>query len=102
MYKRIATAALIFGMVATAPPALAQSNCAPRDKVISQLADKYGEVSHGVGLQSASKLVEVWSSKTTGSWSIVVTHANGLTCVLAAGQVWTPNPAFAFAGDPEA
>jgi len=102
MFKRIATAALIFGMAATAPPAMAQSKCAPREKIISQLTDKYGEVSHGAGLQSANQLVEVWSSKTTGSWSIVVTHASGLTCVLAAGQNWIPNPEFALAGDPAA
>ncbi len=102
MFKRIATAALIFGMAATAPPALAQSACAPRDKIVSQLTDKYGEVSHGVGLQSGTKLVEVWSSKRTGSWSILVTHASGLSCILATGKNWTPNPKFALAGDPAA
>jgi len=89
-------------MAAMAPPAMAQIKCAPRASIVSQLTEKYGEVSHGVGVQSEKKLVEVWSSKTTGSWSIVVTHANGMTCVLATGQNWTPNPEFALAGDPAA
>jgi len=102
MFKRLTTSALVFGMAAMAPPAFAQTYCAPRSKVVSQLAEKYGEVSHGAGLQSESALVEVWSSRKTGSWTIVVTHADGSACVLAAGKEWTANPKFTYAGDPSA
>ena len=103
MFKRIAAAALVLGMAAMAPPALAQqAKCGPRDRIVDQLAEKYGEVSQGAGLRSTTQVVEIWSSKETGSWSILVTHANGTSCLLAAGQNWVENPAFDAANEPEA
>ena len=70
MFKRILSAALVFGMAALAPPVLAQQNCAPRDAIVEQLTEKYGEVIRGGGLHSDSQFFEVWSSKVTGTWSI--------------------------------
>ncbi len=90
MFKRITVFALIFGALAAAPPVWAQSqgSCAPRDTVISQLAGKFAEVRKGAGLANANALIEVWTSKSTGSWTIIVTQANGTSCIVAAGDTW--------------
>jgi len=102
MFKRLFAAGLVFGMAALAPPVFAQSNCAPRDVVTKQLTQKFGEVSQGGGLQSQARIYELWSSQVTGSWSILVTNTSGMTCVLATGNNWTPNPEYALAFDPAA
>ncbi|MEM6659391.1 MAG: hypothetical protein AAF625_14990, partial [Pseudomonadota bacterium] len=76
-----------FGMAATAPPAFAQ-NCAQRDQIITKLQDSYAEELAFGGLQKsrgAQSVLEVWSSKETGSYTILVTHPNGLSCIVAVG-----------------
>jgi hypothetical protein len=70
-------------------PAHAQmQNCAPRDVVIERLASKYGEVFSGGGMQSGTAVFEVWTSAEDGTWTILMTHANGRSCVMAAGTNW--------------
>jgi hypothetical protein len=97
MYKRILTAALVFGMFATAPPFLisaaqAQIACGEREAVVQQLSETHREVRKGSGLASQSALFEVWASTTTGSWTILKTTPNGMTCVMAVGQGWQDDP----------
>ena len=101
MFKRLTSTALIFGMAALAPPASAQT-CGPRDQLVAQLTEKYKEISRGVGLTSATQVVEFWSSKTTGSFSVLVTYPNGTTCILATGSNWTEAPTLAANTDPAA
>ena len=89
MFKRLCATALVFGLAATAPPAHAQStNCAARDVVVERLESKFGETPTGRGLRSATQMVEIWSSAETGSWSILVTRADGVTCLMASGDNW--------------
>ncbi|KIC40965.1 MAG: hypothetical protein AB3N07_06085 [Ruegeria sp.] len=87
MFKRLFAIALTFGMAATAPPAFAQ-NCAQRDDVIAKLKDSYSEELAFGGLQKSRgghSVMEVWTSKETGSYTVLVTHANGLSCIVAVG-----------------
>ena len=87
MYKRVLTAALVFGMLATAPPvAHAQSGCGDRNAMVEQLSRTYGEARKGAGLAGQTALFEVWASNATGSWTILKTTPNGMACVVAAGE----------------
>ena len=90
MFKRILnTSALILGMtVAGTPDAHAQMACGTRDAVVAQLGDKYGEARHGGGLAGPTAIFEVWASEETGTWTILKTTPNGLTCVMAVGDDW--------------
>ena len=54
--------------------------------VIARLAERYGEAQQVVGLASDNTVVEVFASLETGTWTIIVTTAQGLTCLVAAGQ----------------
>ncbi len=69
-------------------PAHAQpaQNCAPRDKVVERLATKYGESRQSMGLGNNNSMMEVFASLESGSWTITVTMANGVTCLVASGQ----------------
>ncbi len=89
MFKRLFSAALIFGAAAMAPPVFAQSvTCMPRTTLVQTLENRHGERLTGGGLQSASQVVEVWSSDQSGSFTVFVTRTDGLACVMATGQNW--------------
>ena len=71
----------------TAAPALAQNQqCANRDTVVGRLAEKYGESRQSIGMVSQGRVMEVFASTETGTWTITVTMPNGLTCLVASGQ----------------
>jgi hypothetical protein len=63
-------------------------NCAPREKVVERLADKYGETRQSMGLGSNNAVMEVFASVESGSWTITVTMSNGITCLVASGQAF--------------
>lgn len=70
-------------------PVLAQANnCAPRDVVVDRLSLTYGEVFNGGGLQSDEAVFEVWISEEAGTWTILMTQADGTSCIMAAGTDW--------------
>ncbi|MEO1139869.1 MAG: hypothetical protein AAFW87_10475 [Pseudomonadota bacterium] len=96
MFKRIVTAALVFGAAAIGPPTLAQAQtrqCMPRDALVDRLQSQYGERPSGGGLQSPQQLLEVWSSQTSGSFTVFITQPNGMSCVVATGLNWTSTTA---------
>lgn len=87
MYKRIVTSALLFGAAALAPPAYA-ANCAPRDSVVERLQSKFSEQLTAGGLQATQPvqtMVEVWSSPDTGTFTVLLTNPNGISCIVGAG-----------------
>ena len=94
MFKRTFTAAMVFGAAALAPPALAQTNakCTDRNVLIEYLSSTYHESQRGAGLQSPERLLEIWSSAETGSFTIFITSANGISCVVATGGSWQSVP----------
>ncbi len=88
MFKRLFSSALIFGMAAVAPPAFA-AGCAPRDGVVQRLQQSYSETLTAGGLQKShpvDTMIEVWSSAETGSFTVLVTHPSGISCIVASGQ----------------
>lgn len=66
----------------------AAGNCATRDELVTQLAAKFGESFVGGGLQSETSIIEVWFSHDKGTWTILLTGANGTSCIMAAGTNW--------------
>jgi len=71
-----------------APNAPALSACAPRDSIVAQLEKKYGETRRGAGLQNRGAVTEVFASAATGTWTIIVTRPDGVSCAVAAGEAW--------------
>ena len=63
-------------------------HCAPRDKVVDRLAAGYGETRQSMGLGANNAVIEVFASDETGTWTITVTMASGLTCIVASGQAY--------------
>lgn len=69
-------------------PVQAQMVCGNRDNIIKELAKKYGETRRSLGLQQGRGVVELFASESTGSWTILVTDARGLACLMAAGEAF--------------
>jgi hypothetical protein len=89
-------------MAAVAPPAQAQTMpCGARADIIERLGEKYGETRRGGGLAGPTAVIELYASDKTGSWTILRTGTNGLSCVMAVGEGWQNDtrPAVT-AGDP--
>ena len=72
----------------TSEPAAAQSlgQCAKRDIVLGQLAERYGETRRGLGIAANNSVMEMFAAADTGTWTITVTMPNGMTCLVASGQ----------------
>ncbi|WP_298679471.1 hypothetical protein [uncultured Lentibacter sp.] len=64
------------------------ANCAPREAVLARLAERYGETRQSVGLGANNAMVEVFASADSGTWTILVTTAQGLSCLVASGQAY--------------
>ncbi|MCO6384160.1 hypothetical protein [Oceanicola sp. 502str15] len=85
MKTALATTALL---LASAPLAAqtADGPCGKRQFFVDQLVETYQEQPVAGGLQSEDSLVEIWASKETGSFTILVTDPGGETCVAFTGE----------------
>ncbi|MEM1233196.1 MAG: hypothetical protein AAGH70_03640 [Pseudomonadota bacterium] len=85
--KRAVRLAFVAGTLLSTTQASAM-NCATRDSIATALSIKYGEQPVSGGLQGDSRLVEVFVSEKDNTWTILVTEANGVSCIVAAGTNW--------------
>ncbi len=63
-------------------------NCGAREHVVQRLSETYGETRQSIGLGPNNRVVEVYASEETGTWTITVTSPNGVTCLVASGQAY--------------
>lgn len=81
-------AILAAALALSAGAAQAQQPCGPRAEIVAQLEQKYGETRRGVGLQNRGAVTEVFASAETGTWTIMVTRPDGVSCLIGAGEAW--------------
>jgi hypothetical protein len=63
--------------------------CDDRAKLVGTLQETYGEQHRAVGLEEdTEQLLEIWVSPDTGTWTILMTQPNGISCLAAAGSDW--------------
>ena len=97
----LSTCSFLLAPIADAQIFRGTAPCASRDAIIDRLTDRFDEVQMGAGLIGEAGLVEVWRSPDTGSWTILMTRPNGMTCVVATGEFWRDMPeALQKTGDP--
>jgi hypothetical protein len=70
-------------------PAVAQQQppCVDRADFLEHLSANYEEAPVAMGLTTGGGLLEVIVSRT-GSWTIIVTTPNGVSCGVASGEGW--------------
>lgn len=72
-------------------PALAGAQvgpCLPRADAIAKLQRQYREQQVGIGVASSGSLVIELFVSDSGSWTILMTRADGISCVAAVGENW--------------
>jgi len=87
MWKRLAPG-VGFALVASTAMAQAQPQCNNRDNVLELLAKKYQETPIAAGVTNTGGLVEVLTDHKSGTWTIIVTTPQGMSCLVAAGEGW--------------
>jgi hypothetical protein len=74
-----------------ASPAWAQApagpTCGERASVVRNLHHGFGEMPLGYGLSSEGTVVEIYVGPS-GSWTIIATNPNLVSCLIAAGEAW--------------
>lgn len=83
-----ALAALTVLALAPTLPAAAQMRCGQRDAIVRQLATRYGETQRSVGFQQGRGVVEIYVNADSGSWTILLTTPEGMSCLMAAGEAF--------------
>lgn len=89
----LAAAALAFQPLSAAAQGADDGStpCAERNNIVQTLDSQYEESPRAIGLVSKEAVLEVFVSET-GTWTVVVTNPEGVSCVLAAGQSWEEIP----------
>ncbi|MEM1383580.1 MAG: hypothetical protein AAF713_00310 [Pseudomonadota bacterium] len=93
---------LLAALAATASvdEAEARMACGKRDAIVEQLEAKYGETRSSYGLSQGKGVVEVYSNPDTGTWTVLITNAQGTACLMAAGEAWQADSQKTAAGAP--
>jgi hypothetical protein len=65
--------------------------CGDRTAVLTTLGGRYAERTEAMGLAGNGTVVEVLSYED-GTWTIIMTTPNGVSCLLAAGDYWQRLP----------
>ncbi len=65
--------------------------CGERGAVVTSLEKTYSETPVSMGLASNGAIIEILASPS-GTFTIILTRPNGLSCVMAAGENWEDLP----------
>lgn len=76
---------LFLGLCAVSHSAAAQTSCGDRARVIEHLKHRFGETQVAIEWQDDQNVIEVFQSVRTGSWTVLRTRPDGLTCLLDSG-----------------
>jgi len=78
-------ATVIAALFATTASAQQQTpKCTERANAVEALTERYGEAPYLMMLE-ARGILEVWGNPETRTWSLTVTNAQGITCLVANG-----------------
>jgi len=86
--KRMILAFLAFTSVALPASVQAQMLCIARADMVTRLQGKYAEAPVAIGLSNSGGVIEVLVSPDGGTWTIIVTDPQGVSCLMAAGEYW--------------
>ena len=83
--------ALFLAVFLLSGPAAAQKTCGKHEDIVKRLESQYQETRKDVGMNFNGILIEIFASEK-GTFSIVFTRPNGLSCLVAAGTNWEHLP----------
>ena len=90
MIRQVLAVVLFIGLMIPTLPVQA-AGCGKREQVVERLKTRYSESLTAGGLQASRNsqtIVEVWASEETGTFTVILTTPEGLSCVVATGTDW--------------
>jgi len=78
-----------------------QPQCGERDVVVAQLSEQYQEAPAAMGQINGDAVMEIFAS-SEGSWTIIASGTDGISCVVFAGDGWEGVPQLGLASLPGA
>jgi hypothetical protein len=88
--RAVAAAAAAIGLFVLMPPATA-GPCGMREQIVKDITATFNEKRAAIGLLLSGEMLEVFVSPG-GTWTMVVSKASGIACIVAAGEVWMQVP----------
>ena len=64
---------------------LPMAMCGQREQLVADLEQQFSEQAMAVGQVDSNAVVEIFVSET-GSWTIIATGTDGLSCIVSAGE----------------
>ncbi|MDW3208164.1 MAG: hypothetical protein R8L07_21735 [Alphaproteobacteria bacterium] len=99
----LVTAAFVAALALAWPLKVADAQaaaCGLRDSVVERLKIGFNETEAGYGVTGSGMVAELFVSDS-GSWTIVITRPDGISCLVAAGQSWEMKPEIAKKAAPD-
>ena len=90
-YSTAILTALTIGSFLIAPAAWAQPVCGSHNTVSDNLKKAYSEAPVSMGITTGGGIIEIFASNE-GSWTMVITQPDGVSCLIAVGQNWENLP----------
>ncbi|MBL6945717.1 MAG: hypothetical protein ISR47_03670 [Rhodospirillales bacterium] len=86
-YGLMTAAFLILTLGASSGYAQMAAACGERGSIASKLDDGYSEKPVAMGLSANGAVVEVFAA-TSGTFTIILTQPDGISCILMTGESW--------------
>jgi hypothetical protein len=92
LFTILSLAVAVFGVSSAAQSQAPRGPpCIARAQLIAQLNAMFGEQAIGRGLAQGGFVLELFAGQS-GSWTVVATTPQGMSCFVAAGEGWEPLP----------
>ena len=83
----------VTALTAVQPASAQGAQCGERGKIVSQLAGKHKEQQTVIGLTKDGRMLEIWSSHGSRTFTLLLTWPNLRSCIMAAGNELDMRPA---------
>ena len=93
MKTLIVLACLVGGILLLwAASAHSANMCGKYVTIVKVLNEKYKEAKSGAGIAGEFALIELYKSKSGGTWTVLATAPDGKACIISAGKDWIDFP----------
>lgn len=92
----LALTMIAVGMASTYTAEAAGRVCGERAKMTKFLMKRYKETPRAMGVASSGKSVMEIYTSDKGSWTVLMTTAKGVTCIMGAGHSWEDRDKLAY------
>ncbi len=82
---KLGLSALVCAAIVASSPVANAAQCGKSDKVIAFLGKKYKEQIKGMGLVGTKGYMQLFVAET-GTWTVLLTTPEGVSCIVAAGD----------------